>query len=330
MHSATEREAQLKAEAEEWAPPTDATSIPFATEAEVPVLDLGPYLAAAAAGRAEEAERAVVGLASQLRHSAEVGFFGVIGHGIPQPALDLALRATAEFHALPLSAKMEVAMDAPGSAVGGVGYLPMGNRKLPARSTPNQNAAFIVKRERGPRNVTLDVMPWPASHPASAFDGPAFRAAIAGCCGQLEALALEMLPIYARALQWELDEVMYNICMYLFVSIYRCIYIVLAPSGSLLLWRRGLCCAEHRAKATAKVSLIEQVRAAFRSPLVRLRASHYPPTPAGEFGIHPHVDTSFFTLLLTDDPTGLVVHSAARGAWVYIYIHTCIYIYIYI
>jgi hypothetical protein len=55
---------------------------------------------------------------------------------------------------------------------------------------------------------------------------------------------------------------------------------------------------------------------AFDSALYRFRLSHYPPTPAGEFGINPHIDTSFFTLLATTDSTGLVVYSHARNCWV--------------
>jgi len=54
---------------------------------------------------------------------------------------------------------------------------------------------------------------------------------------------------------------------------------------------------------------------AFKEPLYRMRLSPYPKTPPGNFGINPHVDTSFFTLLVTSGP-GLVVHSLARNTWV--------------
>ena len=58
--------------------------------------------------------------------------------------------------------------------------------------------------------------------------------------------------------------------------------------------------------------------AAFEAPLFRLRLSRYAPTPPGEFGINPHVDTSFFTILATSAP-GLVVRARGRsdgGGWV--------------
>lgn len=57
---------------------------------------------------------------------------------------------------------------------------------------------------------------------------------------------------------------------------------------------------------------------AFHHPFSRLRLTHYPTRPHrddGAFGIAPHVDTTFFTLLVADGP-GLVIHSARRDAWV--------------
>jgi len=46
--------------------------------------------------------------------------------------------------------------------------------------------------------------------------------------------------------------------------------------------------------------------------------SHYPVTPPGDdeqFGIAPHVDTTFFTLLTQDSP-GLCVFSEKRRRWI--------------
>ena len=54
----------------------------------------------------------------------------------------------------------------------------------------------------------------------------------------------------------------------------------------------------------------------FESPLFRMRLARYEPTPENEFGINPHVDTSFFTLLATTDHSGLVVFSPRKGRWV--------------
>ncbi|WP_262694393.1 isopenicillin N synthase family dioxygenase [Kordiimonas aquimaris] len=56
----------------------------------------------------------------------------------------------------------------------------------------------------------------------------------------------------------------------------------------------------------------------FTHPFWRLRMTHYPPFPAqdaDQFGIAPHVDTTFFTLLLQDSP-GLTIFSEKRKAWI--------------
>lgn len=58
--------------------------------------------------------------------------------------------------------------------------------------------------------------------------------------------------------------------------------------------------------------------AAFDHPFWRLRLTHYPPDQPREddqFGIAPHVDTTFFTLLLQNAP-GLTIFSAERQAWI--------------
>jgi len=56
---------------------------------------------------------------------------------------------------------------------------------------------------------------------------------------------------------------------------------------------------------------------AFQDPLYRLRLTHYPPRAqkSERFGIAPHVDTTFFTLLAQDGP-GLHVYSERRDCWI--------------
>jgi len=58
----------------------------------------------------------------------------------------------------------------------------------------------------------------------------------------------------------------------------------------------------------------------FRDPFWRLRLSHYPGLAAREpvdddFGIAPHVDTTFFTLLRQESP-GLTVYRAPSDEWI--------------
>ncbi|MFT6292389.1 MAG: isopenicillin N synthase-like dioxygenase [Ilumatobacter sp.] len=58
----------------------------------------------------------------------------------------------------------------------------------------------------------------------------------------------------------------------------------------------------------------------FAHPSWRLRMTHYPPVPKereidADFGIPPHVDTTFFTLLLQNAP-GLTVYNQKRECWI--------------
>jgi len=58
----------------------------------------------------------------------------------------------------------------------------------------------------------------------------------------------------------------------------------------------------------------------FEHPSWRLRMTRYPPVPEqpevdADFGIAPHVDTSFFTLLL-QDAAGLTIFSHSRDCWI--------------
>lgn len=56
---------------------------------------------------------------------------------------------------------------------------------------------------------------------------------------------------------------------------------------------------------------------AFRSPFYRLRLSRYPKVAEADidqYGIAPHVDTSFFTLLAQSGP-GLAIYGEQRGVW---------------
>jgi isopenicillin N synthase-like dioxygenase len=59
-------------------------------------------------------------------------------------------------------------------------------------------------------------------------------------------------------------------------------------------------------------------REAFREPQYQLRMSHYPHTPelrANEYGLAPHADTSFMTLLAPNKVPGLSLRTAS-GRWI--------------
>jgi isopenicillin N synthase-like dioxygenase len=86
--------------------------------AALPVIDVGPL-----AGDSPAAARAAV--AEQLQLACrERGFFYVTGHGVPAGLVDELADASAEFFALPMAAKLEIAMDRGGRAWRG--FFPVG------------------------------------------------------------------------------------------------------------------------------------------------------------------------------------------------------------
>ena len=242
-----EKERQLKAESESW----DTTVVHDAQDGDIPTIDLAEYF--------ESGDRASLeSVSAQLREACEeTGFFSITGHGVSSQQLDAAFEQTRLFHAMSLDDKRAILMDRADWPVGGVGYLPLKNRKLPARDTGNVNEAFIIKCD----NVLgMDDNQWPAEALL-----PEFRQTAESYATAVRQLALRMLPIYAVALDMPED-----------------------------FFSEG-----------------------FDKPLYRLRMSHYPPVESGgaEFGIAPHVDTSFCTILAQDQP-GLSIFSERRQCWV--------------
>lgn len=242
------RERELVAEAELW----DVSTIAPATHDDIPVLDVSAWRASG-----DPAELDALG--DQVRViGEEVGFHFLTGHGIDPSVTADAFAAAKAFLTLPDDAKLPIRMDTPDTVVPGAGYLPVGERKLPRRAKGNLNEAIIFKRDVG---LSLADAAWP--DPALV---PDFRRAVEAYAAEIERVALELVPIYARALQLPADF----------------------------------------------------FDGAMRDPFWRLRMTRYHPVgdvPSDEFGIAPHVDTTFFTLL-AQDTEGLTIRSERRGAWI--------------
>lgn len=242
------KEQQLRDESEQW-----DTSIPEEARADdIPIIDLRDYFSS-------ESDDALNSVADQLRIACEeTGFYSIVGHDISAKDLGDTFEQVRQFHALPLDTKKQILMDRPDWPVGGMGYLPLKNRKLPARETGNVNEAFIIKCDD---QLRMNDNQWPDVQAM-----PEFRERIEKYAQQMESLGKRLLPIYAKALGMPLDF----------------------------------------------------FQEAFVDPLYRLRMTHYPPVGMDSdnaFGIAPHVDTSFFTILAQDQP-GLTVFSERRKVWV--------------
>jgi len=160
----------------------------------IPVIDVAPAFRGAPGGRDA--------VAAQVRRASEqVGFFYVVGHGVPEALIDSAFAASREFHALPLSDKLALKLNQ-----NNIGYLPV-NESIQRASTvhkatrPNFNESFFISHERGADHPDVvagtplrGANQWPAGRDR-------MRAAMVGYFKTMEAFGERMLPLLARALE---------------------------------------------------------------------------------------------------------------------------------
>lgn len=245
-----EKEQRLREESTRWG--TDDVS--DAQEGDIPIIDVSNYFLTGS-------PESLATVAEKLRIACEeVGFFSIIGHQISSKQMSRTFDTVAKFHALPLASKRSILMDKPDWPVGGVGYLPVKNKKLPARNNGNLNEAFLIKYDH---QLSFEDNQWPTNK-----ELPEFRRIVIEYAEAVEKLGKQLLPIYAAALGMPVDF----------------------------------------------------FDKAFELPMVRLRMTHYPPvnnidTEKGSFGIAPHVDTTFCTLLAQDQP-GLTIYSERKQQWI--------------
>ena len=230
----------------------------MSTDATIPVLDLGAYLAGDAAADTR--------LAAELRAACEtVGFYFIVNHGVPASLIERAFAQTARFHAQPLAAKMTLLINDHM-----IGYLPMGYSTIRSsqfnRNTKHDlNEALFIRRERGPDDPDVvsgkrwrGLNQWPA-------ELPGFRETMLEYFQAMEALGRKLLPLYALALGM--------------------------PRGYFLPF--------------------------FDGAHINLRLSHYPANAAAEdnqFGIAPHADAGFLTMLPQSEVPGLEIRRPS-GRW---------------
>ena len=215
---------------------------------EIPILDLGPYLA----GDDGALER----LAAQLRHAQEeVGFYFTINHGVSRDLIRRTHANLVRFFALPDAEKRRNPNYVPPKSTIYVSSTVNENTK------PDLNEMLRIVRER------------PDDHPAIRaglpFHGPnhwpdetllpGWKTEMLEYYDAMEALGYRMLPVYARALDLPAD------------------------------YFDGM----------------------FDDPLWTTRNQHYPPADAedNQFGIAPHRDHGFLTLLPVTDVPGLQIRT---------------------
>ena len=158
----------------------------------IPLIDVTGHLA----GDAEASRRA----AAQLRWAFEnVGFYYLVGHGVPQPLIDRTYAAAARFHTQSVAKKLALKVNEHN-----IGYVPISEvLALQAASQgrkPSQNEAYFLRRERSPDDPAVianrrfhGLNQWPD-------DLPGFRETALEYMRTLEALCRRLVPLYALAL----------------------------------------------------------------------------------------------------------------------------------
>src|SRR6478672_10046690 len=97
---------------------------------EIPIIDL------ARADGGPQAERV---LAAELRQAAiDVGFFYIVGHGVPQTIVDDAFTIAGKFFAWPLARKQAIAVDERHR-----GFLSVGGAKMSDKAKPDLKESFL-------------------------------------------------------------------------------------------------------------------------------------------------------------------------------------------
>lgn len=157
-----------------------------AHDEEVPVIDLSSYLA----GEAGALERTAAQMGPALER---IGFFFVVGHGIPWSLRDRVIERAAAFHALSEEEKLLLRFDE--SLVGYMpnhGELPQTSSYYTGTKKADVGEAFFVRRDWGGCNVGVRNR-WPIR-----LEG--FRETAVEYYEAVEALAHRMLPLYAVSL----------------------------------------------------------------------------------------------------------------------------------
>ncbi|MCY1223462.1 hypothetical protein D9M72_355890 [compost metagenome] len=177
--------------------PSEKVKAAIAAAKELPLLDVGPYLA----GEPGALEQ----LAADVKLIQEnLGFFAIVNHGIPQSLIDESFAQTAKLFELSMEEKLR-------HRVGyhHQGYLPPKSsilkstaimEKIAVNTKKDTNAAWLFMRNRDADDPKVranvrhrGLNQWPESLPA-------FKTALHAYQSAMEKLSLKLLPIYARAL----------------------------------------------------------------------------------------------------------------------------------
>src|SRR5262245_38927324 len=157
---------------------------------DVPVIDLAPAWSGDAAGRRK--------LADEIADvCGRVGFFYIKNHGLSDADIAAIFQTSADFHNLPLDAKMEVSMTKNNHAQGYLHGMTKGNEKS---LSENLQEAFQIKRPLADNDPDLlagkplhGKIPWPSAMPD-------LQPRMMAYYDKVNVLGYELLALFERAL----------------------------------------------------------------------------------------------------------------------------------
>ena len=130
---------------------------------DVPVIDLSPVWSGDTSDRL-----AVARLIADI--CGRVGFFYIINHQIPKESIDAIFQTAADFHGLPIEAKMDVSITKNNHAQG---YLHGNTKGVEKSIAPNMQEAFQIRRPLADDDPALlagrplaGAIPWPKAMPS--------------------------------------------------------------------------------------------------------------------------------------------------------------------
>jgi isopenicillin N synthase-like dioxygenase len=159
----------------------------------IPVIDFSDCFAGTPGAR----ERA----AAELRQALEqVGFFIMVGHGVPPPLIERTFAEARRFHDQPLEVKMAMRMNEHNNGYMMMGRYAVWTSEVNRNDQPDLNEAFFCRRERARNDPLLRsgrrfVGPnqWPEGLPG-------FRENTLAYTDAMDALSARILPVCAVAL----------------------------------------------------------------------------------------------------------------------------------
>jgi len=161
----------------------------------IPIIDVSDFLA----NRAGALERTARGIHDAL---SQIGFFVIVGHGVPAPLIQRIFANAKRLHDLPMNQKLAMKLNDHNNGYMAMGRYAVWTSDVNKNDKPDLNEAFFVRRERAPDN--------PMRMTARRFTGPnvwpddsvlpGFRAQIMEYLNAMENFTNQLLPAVSVSL----------------------------------------------------------------------------------------------------------------------------------